>query len=980
MMMYLSRRMRGSSMAALSLSIMLGLGASPAWAQQAGAKGEAGLTPNADLEQARGATLTGEDAIIVTGSRLSRTGFTSPTPVTVLGAEQLQRVGDTNVADSLNRMPSFRPQNTPLTQGYTQSNLASQILDLRGLGAQRTLVLVDGRRHVATTTQGTFDLSMMPSAIIDRVEVVTGGASAAYGSDAVAGVVNLIINDSLNGAKGQVQYGLSRAGDNKEISASLAIGSDLFGGAGHIVVAGEYVRNNGLGDCFSRDWCSPDGVSNTFTIANPRNPAEPGFPATVIGLVKVANMTPAGIITSGPLRGVHFNADGSVAAAPFGYGKLATNVSVYMLGGEGKQYFHDGLLFGPSSERFSLYQNLHYDFSPSLRGVLSASFGQVNAQTNAANPLDSGNLIIRRDNAYLPAAIAARMDDPNGDGSTADAITQFNFGRVTNDVGQARTFAKRSVFRVVGALEGKLGDNWTWDAYYQFGRTDSDQYTQNNRITANFTRALDSVRNVQNVPVCRSTLSDPGNGCSPINPFGIGNIQRSAVAYAFGTSTSSFRFTQHAAAANLQGTLLEGWAGPISLAAGAEWRKDSALGVGDNISTASGFFTNNTAMINGRISVVEGYLETVVPLLREQAFTHLLELNGAVRRTHYERQNDANPKSTVNATTWKVGAVWEPIEAIRFRVTRSRDIRAPNNVELFSSLASTNTFISDPANNQAYNVLTFTGGNTALAPEKADTTTIGIVVKPGAGVIPGRVRFSADYYNIDLAGAIATLGAQLLVNRCAAGSAEFCAQLTRDPNTKLLTRIVNTNLNLNKLQARGIDFELTYALPLADVTSALPGNLSFRVLANRALELSTTDPAGVTTNRAGQNGAPISQLSGVPDWVIDADVTYSSGPFSASVQMHHLTSGVYDVTMVGPEQAGYDPISRNSISTNHVAGRTYFNLAASYRLSNKVELFGAITNLFDVSPPIAPSSTGPFNATLYDPIGQNFRFGVRAQF
>lgn len=964
-------RASGGSLAALSLSLAIALYSAPALAQAGAPAGGSAET---------GAEAPGDTDIIVTGSRLASSGFTSPTPVTVLGSEQLQRVGDTNVASALNRMPSFRPQNTPLTQGYTQSNLASQILDLRGLGAQRTLVLVDGRRHVSTTTQGTFDLSMMPSAIIDRAEVVTGGASAAYGSDAVAGVVNLIINDSLNGAKGQVQYGLSREGDNKEISASLALGSSLFDGAGHIVVAGEYVRNNGLGDCFTRDWCSPDGVSNYFTIANPRNPAEPGFPATVIGLVKVANMTPAGIITSGPLRGTQFNANGSVAANRFGYGQLATNVSIYMLGGEGKQYFHDGLLFGPSSERFSLYQNLHYDFSPSLRGVLSASFGQVHAETNAANPLDSGNLVIRRDNAFLPAAITARMDDPNGDGSTADAITQFNFGRVTNEAGRARTTAKRSVFRIVGALEGKIGANWNWDVYYQFGRTDSDQNTRNNRITANFTRALDSVRNTQGVAVCRSTLSDPTNGCAPINPFGIGNISAAAIGYAFGTATSSFRFTQHAAAANVRGTLAEGWAGPISLAAGVEWRKDEALGVGDPISTANGFFTNNTPVINGRISVIEGYLETVAPLVREQSFTHLLELNGAIRQTHYARENSANPKSTVNATTWKVGAVWEPIEAIRFRATRSRDIRAPNQVELFSGLASTFTFISDPANNQAYNVSTFSGGNPRLAPEKADTTTIGVVLKPGSGVIPGRLRFSADYYNIDLKGAIATLGAQLLVNRCAAGSAEFCAQLTRDPTTGLLTRIVNTNLNLNKLQARGLDFELTYGLPLADLSASLPGDLSLRVLANRALELSTTDPAGVTTNRAGQNGAPVSQLSGVPDWVIDADVTYNVGGFSASLQMHYLTAGLYDVTMIGPDQPGYSTSLPNSISTNHVAGRTYFNLAASYKINSKVELFGSITNLFDVSPPIAPSGTGPFNATLYDPIGQNFRFGIRAQF
>lgn len=777
-----------------------------------------------------------------------------------------------------------------------------------------------------------------------------------------------------------MQYGLSRIGDNKEVFASLAAGSELFGGAGHIVIAGEYVRNNGLRDCFSRSWCSPDGVSNSFSVSNPRTPADVGKPATVIGPVKVANMTLPGIITSGPLRGVHFNADGSVNPTRFGYGEFATERSIYMLGGEGKQYFHDQLLFGPDAERFSIYQNLHYDFSPALRGIFSASFGQVQAGTNGAYALDSGNLVIRRDNAFLPAAVAAMMDDPNGDGITTDAISEFNFGRITREPGVARTQSKRSVFRVVGGLDGRLDDNWRWDVYYQFGRTDSYQTTRNNRITANFTRALDAVRNDQNVPVCRSTLTDPTNGCSPIDPFGVGKISPAALSYAFGTSISDHAFTQHAAAANLQGTLAQGWAGPVSLAAGVEWRQDDAKGGGDNISTSNGFYTNNTAALNGRISVIEAYAETVAPLISEQSFTHLLEFNGAIRQTHYKRKNDANPQSTVDATTWKLGLVWEPIEAIRFRATRSRDIRAPNHVELFSGIASTNTFVFDPVTNESYNVRIFTGGNVGLSPEKADTTILGVVLKPASGVLPGRFSFSADYYDINLKGAVATLGAQLLVTRCFQGKTEFCGQLTRDPNSNLLTQIVNTNLNLNSLQVRGLDFELSYGLRLDELSASIPGDLSFRVLANRALELSTTDTGGVTTDRAGQNGAPVSQLSGVPKWVIDADVTYSAGPFSASLQMHYLTGGKYDVTMVGPEDAGYDPAATNSISTNRVAGRTYFNLAASYQLNTAVELFGAVTNLFDVSPPIAPSSVGPFNAVLYDPIGQSFKFGVRAQF
>lgn len=971
--MYSSRftcKLSSVSVGALAVLLACG-GAASASAQDVGSADRASVAQ--DTADETGAAPAGE--ILVTGSRVVRSGFTAPTPVTVLGSEQLGKLGDTNIADSLNRIPSFRAQNTPTTQGLGQANLGSQLLDLRGIGATRTLVLVDGRRHVPTTTGGTFDLSLIPSNIVSRVEVVTGGASAAYGSDAVAGVVNLIIDNDLNGMKGEVQYGISREGDNEEYSANLAFGSELFGGRGHLVMAGEYSRNGGVGDCFTRKWCSPDGRADGYTIANPGGAGANGYPANVIGLVNVANMTKAGIVTSGPLRGIQFNADGTINPNRFEYGDLSTTVSVYMLGGEGKNFFHEGLMILPKTERFSFYNNMYYDFTDTVRGTLSASYGQITAQANAARPLDSGNLVIRRDNAFLPDALAALMDDPNQDGITTDAVTQVNFGRVTTEGGIPQTVGKRSSFRIVAGLEGKLGSVWNWDAYYQIGRADSEQSTTRNKIQANFIRAIDSVRNGQNVPVCRSTLTDPTNGCAPINPFGIGNVSDAALNYALGTSTNSFRYVQHAAALNVNGDLFEGWAGPVSVATGVEWRRDTVVGVSDAISTANGFFNNNTAPIDGEISVIEGYAETVLPLIRDASFTRLLELNGAIRQTHYERQNSINRKTSVNATTWKIGAVWEPVEAIRLRATRSRDIRAPNQVELFSGRASGQNFISDPVTKQQYNTRVFTSGNPALAPEKADTKTAGIVLQSPAGVIPGRLSISADYYDINLEGAIATLGAQLIVNRCQAGSAEFCSYLTRDPDTNFLTGIINQNLNLTSLRSRGWDFELNYQFPASDL-----GDFSLRVLANRALELSTTDSAGVKTDRAGQTGRPVSQESGVPDWTVNADLTYSSGPFSATVQARYFTGGAYNVTLVGPEDEGYSITAPNSISKNYIPGRTYVNLAASYELTSSFEVFGAITNLFAVSPPMAPSSVGPYNSVLYDPIGQTFRIGLRAEF
>jgi outer membrane receptor protein involved in Fe transport len=302
------------------------------------------------------AEFAAEDAdIVVTGSRVLRSGFAAPTPVTVVGAERLQAFGDNNVGDALNRLPTFRPQSTPTSQGYTQANLGSQLLDLRGLGAQRTLVLLDGRRIAPSTTQGTVDVNLIPSAILGRTEVVTGGASAAYGSDAVAGVVNLIVDTRLKGFRGSAQYGITDEGDGEEVQVSLAYGSELFGGRGHIVLGGEYVNNDGVGDCFSRRWCSPDGISTYNVTTNSAGPGGNGQPATVVGLVRNATMTPAGLITNGPLRGTQFTSDGGVSQTPFAFGQNASPFALFMIGGDGANYFHRDLLISPPIERYSLF-------------------------------------------------------------------------------------------------------------------------------------------------------------------------------------------------------------------------------------------------------------------------------------------------------------------------------------------------------------------------------------------------------------------------------------------------------------------------------------------------------------------------------------------------------------------------------------------------------------------------------------------------
>jgi iron complex outermembrane recepter protein len=911
--------------------------------------------------------------VVVTGSRVARTGFSEPTPVTVLSGDELKLAGDSNVAEALNRLPSFRAQTTPETAGFSQSNLGSQILDLRGLGAQRTLVLVDGRRFVASTTQGTFDLSLIPSSLISRTEIVTGGASAAYGSDAVAGVVNVILDTKFNGLKAEAQYGISGDGDNNETQVSLAAGSDIFEGRGHIVFGAEYVNNEGTGGCLSRSWCSPDGSSIYNSTTNPGGPGANGLPATVLGWTHNATMTPAGLITAGPLRGTQFLPNGSVSPTPFTFGANASPFALFMLGGSGANYFNQALQLNPPVKRFTLFQHMNYDFNDNVSGFVEGSFGQVDASANSAPAFAPGSITIQRSNPYLPASLGAQMD--------ALGIPSFSFGRFTTETGIPVTTALRSNYRFAAGLNGKFGDGWSWDGYFQFGDTRNSQSSNENEISANFNNALNSTVSPTGQIVCASTLTAPTNGCSPINPFGVGHISPAALAYAFGTGESVFHYTESVGAANLRGDPFNTWAGPVSTAVGAEYRDDHANGTSDPISAANGFFTNNAAPINGRIQVAEGYLETVVPLLKDVVLAKDLDLNGAVRETHYERENSINPDTTVNATTWKAGLTWQATDLVRARVTRSRDIRAPNISELFSGQAGSLTFINDPVTHQAYNVPTLTGGNAQLQPEKADTWTGGLVLHPSRDWVGGGdLNFSVDYFDIDVKDAVAQLGGQLIVARCVAGSAAYCALQTRDPTSGLLTSISNTNLNLNNLKSRGIDFELDFTTDLDSIVHSLPGRVGIRALATRTFDLTTIDSTGLVTNRAGQDGAPASEMSGVPKWVGDVTFSYQWNRLAAYIQTHTISGGKYDVTLVGPTDPGYSLTAPNSINNNWLPGVTYLNLAASWNVTKAIQVFGSITNLFDSNPPPTSSSVGSYNPVLYDPIGRDFHLGARVRF
>jgi outer membrane receptor protein involved in Fe transport len=885
-------------------------------------------------EQGSSSALDEIAEVAVTGTRIS--GFTAPTPVTSVGIEELQTKAVRNVADLMQDIPALRVN---FNTGQVSAPLGSSNLDLRGLGGNRTLLLLDGRRFGSTDATGGVDVNVIPTVLIRKIDIVTGGASAAYGSDAVSGVVNMFLDNEFEGLKTDVQYGQSRYDDIRQTGASIGFGKSLFGGRLHFVTAGDYTKNTGQASQASRPW----GRNNVAILNNPAYaPGNGQAQRLILPDSLLSQMTYGGVtaVNSNPaLRGLEFLPGGVVR--PFAYG---TNVgSTFMTGGGGISIIGDANIL-PELERGSGYAHVDFELNDSAKLYADALYSHATAFADQLYNTDTGNLTIRRDNAFLPQSVRNIM--------VANNLQTFQMGRLDTEAGVFNTDVTTKVQRYALGAEGTMFDGWNWDVYAQFGRNSYNRLDNNNRITANYANAVDSVINpATGQPVCRSTLTNPGNGCVPANVFGQGSIGAAAVAYYTGTSWLNQEQEQDVYAFKIDGTPFRTWAGPVATAFGAEYRTESIVIDSDPISQASGWRQINAQALDGSYKVKEGFLEVGVPLLNELPMAYLLDLNGAVRRTDYSTSG--------GVTTWKVGLNYEPIETLRVRGTLSRDIRAPNINELFSGQNQGISPLIDPVNNTQRSVVQLTGGNPNLTPERALSYTFGAVYRPGWA--PG-LRMSADYYSIDLDDAISALTPQQVVDGCyRLGQQSLCSQLTRDA-TGVLTKVEATLLNTASTQTSGLDLEVGYVHDLA------PGQLSIRMLTTYVDKLVTT-VSGVPTDRAGQVGA----TGGVPHWRGNVSTEFRTQKYNAGILYRYVQGGTYDNTFV----QGID------INDNTVSARGYVDLSGGYKITDNVEVFGKINNLLDADPPATPNiiaQTIYASSPFYDRTGRYYIGGVRARF
>jgi outer membrane receptor protein involved in Fe transport len=963
----------------------------------------AAATTTLQAQQPVGST----EEIFVTGSRISRQGFDAPTPVTAIDNDYLLDLGYVNVGAAVQQLPANKASLTPETNGFGSFNVGAQIVNLRALGAGRTLTLVDGRRHITSTDTANVDLNLIPPLLLERTEIVTGGASAAYGSDAVAGVVNVILNKDLEGVRWQADVYQTGEGDGTSRHLSAAGGRDVFGGRGHLIVGGEYEDADGVDSCvLTRDWCRdlPGIVTNNENRVN-------GLPRNLItNDVRLGNMTSAGLITGATVgtaaltntqflasrvAGLQLDAAGN--PVPFAYG-IPFN-QTFQTGGSGFSRYETTNPRTPV-ERASVFSHLDIDLTDTTTLFFETSLGAVDSYNLGAARWFNGAQAINvlRRNPYIPASVAALMDGAPG---TADDITSIRLGKHWDDWGRVESHSDNRVARLVVGAEGEFADNWTWDTYYQIAYNKRHQSLLRQPINAKFARALDvMIDPATSQPTCAALLStNPATvaaaaGCRPINPFGLNNWDPAARDYVLGTLHEWFKLNEYVVAGNVQGDLVDLPGGTMGFAAGVEARRDSGAVTHDECSRTSCYWQNFGDDFAGRLNVLEGYVETALPFVSDKRGAELLELDVAVRRTNYDNIQPAHfeyynngtilyvddRESTIGATTHKASLLYDPTEWLRLRATRSRDIRAPNFSELYERTESVGfTGQANPWTGATDQPLVASTGNIGLAAEEGDTETFGVVFSPqwdwGQGF-----RLSVDWWSIEITGAIARLGAGPLVDACFRGNATLCGFIDGDGPGGVMTNIRNPFLNLDVYSTEGVDLEALYQLDLSG-----GGQMGFRLFATRTDEIVTV-VAGTRTDFAGVTGPA---AFGQPEWALNGTISYDRDTWGLSVQTRYIDSGLYNVLWIDPSDPRYNPTTTTALESlmvndNTVDSATYVTLSGRWRLPMRSErtweLFATINNALDEDPPLAPDGAYPTNAAFFDQIGRSFRVGIRGDF
>ncbi|MBN9545284.1 MAG: TonB-dependent receptor [Alphaproteobacteria bacterium] len=917
---------------------------------------------------------TGVEQVVVSASRISIAGYSQPTPVTVVGAAALEGAAKADIGDTIRELPAVGISSSPLKGGggNTVFNPIAGLstVNLRNLGIVRTLVLFDGQRVVSSNVSGGVDLGTIPSTLVNRIDVVTGGASAAWGSDAVAGVVNLVFNKTFTGFKADLQASDTWQDNRRAYGLDASYGFDVDGGRGHIILSGAYHNSPDSVFIGSAKWWK-----STYLLQNPAytptNGAVQYLHYTNVG----QRATQGGAILTGPLAGTQFVGPHGTPV-PYNPGVFTGTLAA----GGSSNPWNSEIPTNPLSYPYrttTLFGYGTYRLTPEIAASVQLNFGHQWSKNDSTTALTQ-TMLIHDDNAYLDPSIVARMGQL-GVNSFNLATTSTNnvdmrnpsYNAFQNSIGIPVNVVNRQLLRGVFSLDGALGDNWSWNAYYQHGGVRVRSTPTHTVINDNMTRAVDAVRvTAANVGTsglavgsiaCRSTLSDPTNGCQPLNVFGEGVASAAAINYVnTDQNYQTMVLDEDVFSASMQGVLpwnLTG-AGQLSVAFGGEYRKEAGRADISPLAQAKALNVGNFGALLGHYSVQEGFLETDVPLIKD-GIVQSLSLNAAGRLTSYSTSGLVE--------TWKLGTTSQINDDIKLRATWSYDIRAPNLSELFNQGLVSQATPIDPRTGQAVVAYTNQSGNPDLKPEKAVTISGGIVLTPHW--VEG-LQVSLDWYSINVKGFITTPSSRQESEFCMAGQQFYCNQFVYDSNGKLQFENLMPQ-NAAWLKTSGLDFQADYLMDF------LSGSLAWHFLGNYTDQMTTAAFGQAAVDYAGQLGSFTSNTS-MPKFRANLSATYSAGPWRGTVQGRFL----------GSARLNNQWTSGVQVDDNAVPGVAYLDLRGSYDWNENIQLYAAMDNVTNVPPPVVATLGSQSNVSLdintaagvYDILGRTMRAGVRFNF
>lgn len=937
--------------------------------------------------------------VTVTGSRLASPNAESPSPLQVLTAADIQQSGATNLQELLLKNPTMgTPGISRTNSNFSTASAGVSTIDLRNLGTSRTLVLLNGRRFVAGVPgESAVDLNTIPTDFIERIELLTGGASATYGSDAVAGVVNIIMKRNFSGVVADVQGGRSQEGDDLKRKVALTFGTTSADGASNVMGHFGYSKQ---GAVYSRDRAA-SAVDQNSLIGTTRKAEDAFTPVRPF----YSSFAPQGRFfhDTGSFtydangKEIPFSTNGTATLAATGFNRsqfrtIAVPTERYLFAGNGNLALNENhSAFFEGTYASSKVSTRLEPFPLGADSIYPGTGGQVPAEFMVDGTL--------RRNPLVPQYLYDRISDSDGDG-----LRDYYFTRRMADIGNRGGTANRDTFRLASGIKGTVLDKWNYELYGAYGSTKEAQQSGGQVNVLNFRNALEAVQDLADAngngsttdAICRDANARQ-QGCVPINIFGANKISKAAASYVAAPGSLSTLTNQKLAGASLSGEAFALPAGPLGVAAGFEWRKEYSSSVPDALTQAGLNAGNATPPTEGEFTVKEFFIETRVPILKDVAFAKSLSFLSAVRVGDY---------STVgNTTSWNAGLEWAPIADVKLRATRAVSTRAPNINELFmppsqdfpsglvdpcvgvtptssgpkdaacraapgvnaNIAANGGVFTLNQADEQG--VSGFNRGNPSLGAEKGRSTTVGIVLTPRSIPALRNFTFTADYFNIKIADAIVSTPRQFALTSCyGGGNTSFCNFITRRPaavgaNSAGSLEFIDTAVsNSGGLGTEGVDVTAAWADQVG------PGRLNARLAYTHVKE-------GYEIPLPGEDRDPFAGELGAAKNKASLNLGYRWGAFLLSTTTTFIGESSLDDTFL--KSLKLEP------GAVKVGSKIYNDFQLSYTLRKSMDLYVGVDNAFNTKAP--PIITGlPGNTTgaetdagTYDAIGRRYYMGLR---